>query len=226
MGFTQLENDTGLNVLNGFLEERSYIQGYEPTQADVAVFKALNGKVPNAEKYPHAARWYHQIASYSHEFDSLPGDSSKDASHYGPEVVQALAETVKEGGDDDDIDLFGSDEEEDAEAERLKEQRLAEYRAKKATKPKVVAKSMVNLDVKPWDDTTDMKELEKSVRSISLDGLVWGQSKFIPVGYGIRKLQIGCVIEDDKVGVDDLEEKITAFEDYVQSVDVASFNKL
>ncbi|CAG8701065.1 11433_t:CDS:10, partial [Ambispora leptoticha] len=149
----------------------------------------------------------------------------KDASHYGPEVVQALAETVKDAADDDDIDLFGSDEEEDAEAERLKAERLAEYRAKKAAKPKVIAKSMVMLDVKPWDDTTNMEELEKSVRSISLDGLTWGQSKFVPVGYGIKKLQIGCVVEDDKVGVDDLEERITGFEDYVQSVDVASFNK-
>ncbi|CAG8681234.1 9214_t:CDS:2, partial [Ambispora leptoticha] len=70
-----------------------YLYHYEPTQADVSVFKALNGKVPDAHKYPHAARWYQHINSYSHEFDSLPGDSSKDASHYGPEVVQALAET-------------------------------------------------------------------------------------------------------------------------------------
>ncbi len=35
-----------------------------------------------------------------------------------------------------------------------------------------------------------------------------------------------CVVEDDKVGTDFLEEAITAFEDYVQSVDVAAFNKI
>jgi translation elongation factor EF-1beta len=35
-----------------------------------------------------------------------------------------------------------------------------------------------------------------------------------------------CVVEDDKVGVDLLEEQITAFEDHVQSVDVAAFNKI
>nr|ACM09080.1 Elongation factor 1-beta [Salmo salar] len=43
---------------------------------------------------------------------------------------------------------------------------------------------------------------------------------------GIKKLQIGCVVEDDKVGTDQLEEQITAFEDYVQSMDVAAFNKI
>lgn len=51
-------------------------------------------------------------------------------------------------------------------------------------------------------------------------------AKLVPVGYGIKKLQIGCVVEDDKVGTDQLEELITAFEDYVQSVDVAAFNKI
>ena len=35
-----------------------------------------------------------------------------------------------------------------------------------------------------------------------------------------------CVVEDDKVGTDLLEEHITAFEDLVQSVDVAAFNKI
>lgn len=34
------------------------------------------------------------------------------------------------------------------------------------------------LDVKPWDDETDMKELEKQVRTIIMDGLVWGACKY------------------------------------------------
>lgn len=53
--------------------------------------------------------------------------------------------------DEDDVDLFGSDdEEEDAEAAKLREQRLAEYAAKKSKKPALIAKSNVILDVKPW----------------------------------------------------------------------------
>ena len=38
------------------------------------------------------------------------------------------------------------------------------------------------------------------------------------MGYGIKKLHINCVVEDDKVSTDDLEEQITAFEDYVGSL--------
>ncbi len=40
-------------------------------------------------------------------------------------------------------------------------------------------------------------------------------AKLVPVGYGIKKLQISCVVEDDKVSTDDLEEQIVALEDYV-----------
>ncbi|EDL29498.1 mCG22130, isoform CRA_d [Mus musculus] len=135
--------------------------------------------------------------------------------------------TPAEDDEDKDIDLFGSDEEEeDKEAARLREERLRQYAEKKAKKPTLVAKSSILLDVKPWDDETDMAQLETCVRSIQLDGLVWGASKLVPVGYGIRKLQIQCVVEDDKVGTDLLEEEITKFEEHVQSVDIAAFNKI
>jgi translation elongation factor EF-1beta len=90
-----------------------------------------------------------------------------------------------------------------------------------------------------------MEDMEKAVKSISCEGLIWGQckyfyirgnwaknehfffsAKFVPLAYGIKKLQIGCVIEDDKVSVDWLTEEIQNFEDLVQSVDIAAFNKI
>ncbi|XP_025778735.1 elongation factor 1-delta [Puma concolor] len=125
------------------------------------------------------------------------------------------AATAAEDDEDDAIDLFGSDDEEDKEAARLREERLRQYAEKKAGRPALVAKSSILLDVKPWDDETDMAQLEACVRSIQLDGLTWGGSKLVPVGYGIRKLQIQCVVEDDKVGTDLLEEEITKFEEHV-----------
>ena len=77
-------------------------------------------------------------------------------------------------------------------------------------------------------------------------------AKLVPVAYGIKKLQIACVVEDDKVnftwrsillhacvnwiykiplfilqvGTDFLEESITVHEDLVQSVDIVAFNKV
>ena len=71
-----------------------------------------------------------------------------------------------------------------------------------------------------------MKELEAAVRSIEKDGLVWGGSKLVPVGFGIKKLQINLVIEDEKISLDELQEQIDESEDHVQSSDVAAMQKL
>ncbi|OTA53590.1 hypothetical protein K449DRAFT_389771 [Hypoxylon sp. EC38] len=228
MGFTDLLSDAGQAVLNSWLTTRSYITGYSPSQADVAVFKAISS-APDAEKYPHAARWYKHIASFEDEFPTLPGDASKPYTVYGPEEVAATLNPAKApaAAEEDDVDLFGSDdEEEDAEAARVREERLAAYKAKKEAKPKTIAKSVVTLDVKPWDDETDMVALEKAVRGIEKDGLVWGASKLVPVGFGIKKLQINLVVEDEKVSLGELEEEIQGFEDYVQSTDVVAMQKL
>lgn len=78
--------------------------------------------------------------------------------------------TTKAKDEDDDVDLFGSDEEDDAEAERIKEERLKAYAEKKSKKPALIAKSSILFDVKPWDDETDMKEMENHVRTVSMDG--------------------------------------------------------
>jgi len=143
-----------------------------------------------------------------------------------PAAAPAKPAPADDESDDDldDDDLFGSDDE---DAAALKEQRLAEYAAKKAKKPQVIAKSNVILDVKPWDDETDMAELESCVRKIEMDGLLWGTSSLVEVGYGIKKLRITTVVEDAKVSIDDLAERICdENEDLCQSVDVAAFNKI
>jgi hypothetical protein len=41
----------------------------------------------------------------------------------------------------------------------------------------IIAKSSILLDVKPWDDETDLNAMEKAIRSVEADGLVWGQGK-------------------------------------------------
>ncbi|PPJ59211.1 hypothetical protein CBER1_05345 [Cercospora berteroae] len=231
MGFTDFVSDTGLTLLDNWVKTRSYIVGYGPSQADVKVFQSFSEQ-PKVEKYPHAYRWYKHISTFEPEFSSLPGDPSKAATAYGPEssdltVNPAKAPEKAEEEDDDEVDLFGSDdEEEDAEAVRIREERLAEYKKKKEGKTKPAAKSIVTLDVKPWDDETDMKALEAAVRGIEQDGLVWGGGKLVAVGFGIKKLQINCVVEDDKVSMEELQETIEGFEDYVQSSDVAAMQKL
>ncbi|KAK5166754.1 hypothetical protein LTR04_000465 [Oleoguttula sp. CCFEE 6159] len=249
MGFTDFDSESGLTLLDSWVKTRSYINGYEPSQADVKCFQAIKTK-PDSAKLPHAARWYKHIASFDSEFSSLPGDPSKPHTAYGPESSEVTVNTAKGAEkdlteeDDEDVDLFGSDdEEEDAEAARIRDERLAEYK-KKEGKTKPAAKSVVTLAVKPWgthlstqnlsaqanarssDDETDMKALEAAVRSIEQDGLVWGASKLVPIAFGVKALQINLVIEDDKVSLDELQDRIAEDEDHVQSSDVMAMQKL
>jgi len=219
MSFGDVKTPKGLEELNKFLAENSYISGYTPSKADLSVFDAL-GKAP-AGNVPHVQRWYRHIASFSAQERNAWGGQALPQVAGGKPTTQSAA-----ADDDDDVDLFASDEEEDAEAARIREERLSAYNAKKSKKPALIAKSSVLLDVKPWDDETDMKKMEEHVRTVVMEGLIWGASKLVPVGYGINKLQIMCVIEDDKVSTEELTEKIEAFEDFVQSVDIAAFNKI
>ena len=98
--------------------------------------------------------------------------------------------------------------------------------ANNATEATTVARSIIVLDVKPLVVETNMTALEDLVRSITMDGLTWGDSELVPVAFGIRKLLISCVIEDVKVSVHELQERIEAFEEFVQSTDIVSFSKL
>ncbi|XP_069691513.1 elongation factor 1-beta'-like [Periplaneta americana] len=219
MAIGDLKTEQGIKSLDAFLADRSYVEGFQASQADVSVFESL-AKPPTATT-PHLLRWYNHIKSFGDERKKLPGEKKAPAAFGG-----AANGTAPAANDDDDVDLFGSDDEDDAEAAKIREERLKAYAEKKSKKPALIAKSSIVLDVKPWDDETDMKEMEAKVRTIIMDGLVWGASKLVPVGYGINKLQIMCVVEDEKVSVDLLVEEIQNFEDHVQSVDIAAFNKI
>merc|ERR1712168_574338 len=217
--FGDLKSSAGVKALDEFLAEHSYIEGFVPSQADTAVFEALAG-APKSDT-PHALRWYNHIKSFAAGMKQFP-KAEKDASAY---VSGAAASAAAD--DDDDVDLFGSDEEEDdEEKKRITEERLKAYAEKKAKKPALIAMTSVLLDVKPWDDETDMDAMLAAVKSIEMEGLLWGANKLVPVGYGINKLQVMCVVEDAKVSIDELQEKISDFEDFVQSVDVAAMNKI
>lgn len=61
----------------------TYAYSNAPSQADVVTFAAVPA-APDAEKYPHLARWYRHIASYEDEFAALPGDAFRHFTNYGP----------------------------------------------------------------------------------------------------------------------------------------------
>ncbi len=90
-----------------------------------------------------------------------------------------------------------------------------------------VEKSQVVIEVKPWEAEQDLKALHEKIKGLKIDGAMWGEAcNLVPVAFGIKKLVLSVVIEDEKVGLDDLTDAIEALEDDVQSVDITTMNRL
>ncbi|GAV56548.1 EF1_GNE domain-containing protein [Cephalotus follicularis] len=227
--FYDLGSASGLKKLDDYLLTRSYITGYQASKDDITVYANLS-KAPSSE-YVNVSRWYSHI-------DALLRISGVSAEGCGvtiegfvPVEEEAIAtppvadtKAAADEDDDDDVDLFGEETEEEKKAA---EERAAAVKA--SGKKKESGKSSVLLDVKPWDDETDMKKLEEAVRSVQMEGLLWGASKLVPVGYGIKKLSIMMTIVDDLVSVDNVIEEYLTVEpinEYVQSCDIVAFNKI
>lgn len=227
--FCNLNSVSGLKKLDDYLLTRSYITGYQASKDDLAVYAALS-TAPSLE-YVNVARWYNHIdallkmCGVTAEGAGVKIESSASVAEEAPSsppVADKKAPAADD--DDDDMDLFGEETEEEKKAA---EERAAAVKA--SGKKKESGKSSVLLDVKPWDDETDMQKLEEAVRSVQMEGLLWGASKLAPVGYGIKKLQIMMTIVDDLVSVDCLIEDHLLVEpanEYIQSCDIVAFNKI
>ena len=104
--------------------------------------------------------------------------------------------------DDDDMDLFGDETEEEKKAAEERESAKKDTKKPKESKHCLLfgfgsgthviteklhlilffefclgGKSSVLMEVKPWDDETDMKKLEECVRAVEMPGLLWGACK-------------------------------------------------
>ncbi|KAF3436870.1 hypothetical protein FNV43_RR19623 [Rhamnella rubrinervis] len=227
--FYDLGSAAGLKKLDDYLLSRSYITGYQASKDDITVHAALP-KAPSAE-YVNVSRWYNHIEALL-RISGVAGEGSGVVVEGSAPITEEAVATppasdtkaAAADDDDDDVDLFGEETEEEKKAA---EERAAAVKA--SGKKKESGKSSVLLDVKPWDDETDMKKLEEAVRSVQMEGLFWGASKLVAVGYGIKKLQIMLTIVDDLVSVDTLiEERLMEepINEYVQSCDIVAFNKI
>uniref|UniRef100_A0A1J3D1Y0 Elongation factor 1-beta 1 n=1 Tax=Noccaea caerulescens TaxID=107243 RepID=A0A1J3D1Y0_NOCCA len=221
--FSDLHTAKGLKTLEEHLTGKAYISGDQLSVDDAKVYAAVSENP--GDGFPNVSKWYDSVAS--HLAKSFPGKAVGvriGGSVTSPEAPNAAAGADGDANDDDDLDLFADETEDEKKAAEEREA------AKKDTnKTKESGKSSVLLEVKPWDDETDMKKLEEAVRSVQMPGLTWGASKLVPVGYGIKKLTIMMTIVDDLVSVDNLIEDHLTSEpnnEYIQSVDIVAFNKI
>jgi translation elongation factor EF-1beta len=222
-------------VLDTYLKGKNFLVGSKLTIADFYLANSMTLSFQTMfdagfrKAMPNLTKWFESIIStpaFVKRFGVIKScaKAMKPFDDSPPEfVVSVLAKT-----DEDELDLFGDDNEDDAKAAK-KVAAAAKGKAKEGAKPKkvVIAQSLVMFEVKPLDSETDLDALAAQILGITKDGLFWKtQYKKEPVAFGIFKLIIGTTVEDDKISVDDLVEQIEAIEDKVQSVEILAFNKI
>ena len=222
---------TDANTLETTLKNQQWVGGQTPTSADKDAFEALSkAGMVNAETHPNTFAWFALVSKFSDKVKATwaaGGGAAAEKGGKGKQKGGKGKEAPKKKEEDVEMDdLFGDDDDDGAAA-------AAAAKAAKAAKDKkkkkvVIAMSLVMLEVKPLDDTIDLDKLAAKIfAEITQDGLFWKtEYKKVPVAFGIFKLYMGFSCEDEKTSVDDVVERIEALEDQVQSVEIASFNKI
>eukprot|EP00559_Dactyliosolen_fragilissimus_P002248 CAMPEP_0184858700 /NCGR_PEP_ID=MMETSP0580-20130426/3786_1 /TAXON_ID=1118495 /ORGANISM="Dactyliosolen fragilissimus" /LENGTH=223 /DNA_ID=CAMNT_0027354999 /DNA_START=95 /DNA_END=766 /DNA_ORIENTATION=- len=217
-----VSTDKGLAAFNGFMGAKSYIEGWQFSDADSDFFAKFSS-CPDSAKYPHAYRWYIHIAA----IQGVRGLTTSAPAVPAP-VAPAPAAEKKE--DEDDFDVFGDDDEEDDEPKESRAEMLARLKKEaeeRTAKKEAKQRTLVAIEVKPWDTEQDLMELWKKITTeIKQDGLKWGEGcTLADVAFGIKKICTTFTMGVNNSS-DDVVEAIEALEDEVQSVEVTSMNVL
>ena len=219
------------------LANNLFIKGAHPSLDDATTFaKFVEAKcVPDQDKYPSVWAWYSLMVLFEDEVlkswkpvaekqQQGGKGKGKEQGKKGKGDKKKEKEEKPKKEDDDDMDLFGEETEEEKKA---KEEMKAKNKKEKKEKKKPVDKSHVILEIKGWEQDQDLEALAKKIIStIKKDGLQWNTGyKLEEVAFGIKKLVIALLVEDDKCSVDEIIEELQSWEDDIQSVEIVSFNK-
>ena len=224
-----------LAELEKSLANNLFIKGAHPTEEDAKSFaKFVEAKcVPDQDKYPSVWAWYSLMVLFEDEVikswkpAEKPHDKKqqgKGGKKGGKKEKEKEEKKEEKGGDDDDMDLFGEETEEEKKA---KEEMKKKNANKKKEKKKPIDKSHVIMEIKGWEQEQDLDALAKKIIStIKKDGLQWNTGyKLEEVAFGIKKLVIAFLAEDDKCSVQEVQDELESWEDEIQSVEIVSFNK-
>ena len=236
-------DDSCLGELEKSLANNLFLKGAHPTQDDATTFaKFVEAKcVPDQDKYPSVWAWYSLMVLFEDEVikswkpsekpqDKKQGqgkgkkDKGKKENEEKPKKGKEKKPKKEEEENIDEEDLFGEETEEE---KKLKEEMKKKNKEKKDKGKKNVDKSHVIMEIKGWEKDQDLEALAKKIiDTIKKDGLQWNTGyKLEEVAFGIKKLIIAFLAEDDKVSVQEIQEELESWEDDIQSVEVVSFNK-
>jgi len=158
-------------TLNSYLEGKQFLAGEKLSVADVVCSCALIMSFQTVfdagfrKGMPHLTAWFQRCISHPSFIRQLGHIkmTEKAFKAWDPATPAVVVEKAPAKKEEDLDDLFGDD---DNDAEAAKEA-AAKVKAAAAAKPKkvVIAMSIVMLEVKPLDDTTDLGVLAQKIFS-------------------------------------------------------------
>lgn len=236
-----------------YFTENSFVSGgAQPSQKDRELLEHMEKSkiIPNEQEKPSFFSWWWSLVSFNPKARELWGaeepkspkknnnkkveekKSPKKQEKKSPkkerkspkkEEKKSPKKEEKKAEEDDDLDLFGGPTEEELKAAELQKAKNAE----KKTKAKPILKSKVVFNVKGYEVDQDWEALANKIRNtIKMEGLVWQDThKIVPIAFGMKMVQMTMIIVDELIQTDDVFEKIEAWEEEVQSVDICEFCK-
>jgi elongation factor 1-beta len=236
MSTYQITNNADLTKLDNHFKDNLYVGGHSPNADDLTLFQqyATSNTEPSQDSHPNLWSWFALCSLYTPQvketWKAVQAKAAKPVAAAPkkpePKKEEPKQEAAKPKAADDDMDLFGDDDDDAAAAVEAMKKKKEEEKAKKP-KPAIIAKSLILLEVKVWDPEQDYDALAKRIIAIEMDGLFWKtEYQLKDVAFGVKKIVIGLVVEDEKVSVEDIIEQLESWEDDIQSVDIAAFNKI
>jgi elongation factor 1-beta len=154
---------TDASALELTLATQQWVGGLSPASTDKVAYDSLKTQTLSAATHPHVFAWFSLVNKFSDSIraswgDAAPaGGADKKGGKQAKGGKKGAAAKEAPKADDDDLDLFGDDNEEDAAAAKEASAKI-KADAKKVKKV-VKAMSLVMLEVKPIEDTTNLDDL-------------------------------------------------------------------
>jgi elongation factor 1-beta len=195
-----VSSETGLMGCTGYMGARSYCEGFQFSSADSEVFAKCAG-LPDVKRAPHAYRWYVHIAALN-GVRGLSAGGAAPAAKAAPAKAdkkkdkkeKKKEEPKKKEEEDDDFDVFGDDDEEESEEPKETRAEMLERLKKEAndrlSKKLANQRTLVGIEIKPFDTEQDLKALWTRIVSGEVEGtcppgIKWGEMcHLVEVAFG------------------------------------------
>ncbi len=192
-----------LEEINSSVNDKLFINVDQPSSEDAEIFKKIRHNFRlDKGLYPNIFAWLQFMTL----FENKVIESWK---------INKKGKNNEEENEEDEFNLL---------LNKIYEEK--QKKSKNKNNENEIHYSFVLLEIKVWDSEQDLDALAKKIQNIEKEGLVWNKEyKLKEIIFGIQKILMGLIVNDDIISIDEIIDEIQSWEDEVQSIEMA-FNKL